>query len=71
MKAVVKNYADWILGGVALVVGGLLIYMFIWGGILIIQNMDRAFGTSNGTTPDPRYEIEKARQLDYRGLNQI
>lgn len=69
MRQFTKDNADWILGILGLLMGVVLVWGLAWGSLLIVRNMDKTFGDPVETSPRLEFEINKAKQLDFRGLS--
>lgn len=67
MKDFIKNYADWILGVIGIILATILLVMLFRGAALIAEGLDNAFGSLGNVSSDATFEVEKAKQLDFRG----
>jgi len=70
MKNIFKNYGDWILGGLGMLLFLSIVWIFSWGILLIGKSMGQAFGSlgkeKNVVTT---FLVEEAQKLDFKGLN--
>lgn len=69
MRQFTKDNADLILGSLGVLMGVVLVCGLVWGALLIVRNMDKTFGDPVQTSPRLKFEIDKAKQLDFRGLS--
>lgn len=61
-----RNYADWVLGVIGVILSILLLWVLIWGTLLIV-NMGRVFGSLGMGESPKSFEIEAAKKLDFKG----
>jgi hypothetical protein len=69
MKNAFKNYGDWILGSAGFLIFALIVWVFIWGMLLIAKNMTQAFGSlGNVKNNTAAFHLDQAQDLDFKGL---